>query len=79
MGIDKICKINKIQILDYLMKFPLISFIHVPLYKFLLKIFMAEKNLFLFIFFRHKAHVGWDQDNGFSNKIYDADMDETTK
>ncbi|PAV61536.1 hypothetical protein WR25_09859 [Diploscapter pachys] len=29
--------------------------------------------------FQHKAHVGWDQDNGFSNKIYDADMDETTK
>ncbi|CAD6197505.1 unnamed protein product [Caenorhabditis auriculariae] len=28
--------------------------------------------------FQHKAHVGWDQDNGFSNKVYAQDMDQET-
>ncbi|EGT45527.1 CBN-WSP-1 protein [Caenorhabditis brenneri] len=29
--------------------------------------------------FQHKAHVGWNQDSGFSNTVYDEDMDEATK
>ncbi|CAI5447153.1 unnamed protein product [Caenorhabditis angaria] len=29
--------------------------------------------------FQHKAHVGWNQDSGFSNKVYDDDMDEATR
>uniref|UniRef100_A0A8R1EDL4 CRIB domain-containing protein n=1 Tax=Caenorhabditis japonica TaxID=281687 RepID=A0A8R1EDL4_CAEJA len=29
--------------------------------------------------FQHKAHVGWNQDSGFSNTVYDDDMDEATK
>ncbi|UMM29822.1 hypothetical protein L5515_011992 [Caenorhabditis briggsae] len=29
--------------------------------------------------FQHKAHVGWNQDSGFSNTVYDDDMDEATR
>lgn len=30
--------------------------------------------------FRHKAHVGWDQDGGFSQKTYDGDpMDDSVR
>lgn len=34
----------------------------------------------LYIFLRHKAHIGWDQDGGFSQQVFDPEpMDETIR